>query len=194
MAQIRMRIEATKKLFTVDEYCRMAEAGILAENDRVELIEGEIIQMSPIGRKHAARVDRATDLFTAAFRGKAIVRVQNPVRLNLYNEPVPDIALLKYRSDYYESQHPSPEDVLLIFEISDTTLRYDRNVKLPIYANCGIPEAWIQDVKGNALLVYRDPAGKRYKTQITLHQGETIALAAFPDITLRVDELLGQAG
>jgi Uma2 family endonuclease len=96
-----MRAEVTKKLFTVDEYYKMLDAGILSENDRVELIEGEILQMSPIGNRHASCVDRATDLFTAAFRGRAVVSIQNPLRLNNYNEPVPDIVVLKPRADYY---------------------------------------------------------------------------------------------
>src|SRR5262245_41904238 len=99
-----MRAEVTKKLFTVDEYYKMLDAGILTEDDRVELIEGEIIQMSPIGSRHAACVDRANDLFAAAFRGRAIVSIQNPLRLNKYNEPVPDIVVLKPRDDYYATK------------------------------------------------------------------------------------------
>src|SRR5437870_5311061 len=140
-----MRAEVTKKLFTVDEYYRMLDVGIFTEDDRVELIEGEIIQMSPIGKKHASCVNRATDLFTAAFRGRAIVSVQNPLRLNTYNEPVPDIVVLKFREDYYETQSHTPDDTLFTVEVSDSTLRYDTKIKLPIYARTGVVEVWIEN-------------------------------------------------
>ena len=186
-----MRIETTKKLFTVDEYYRMADAGIFAPEDRVELIEGEIIKMSPIGLRHAAAVTRATDFFTFMFRGKAVVQIQSPVRLDVHNEPVPDVALLKYRTDYYVSRHRSPGDVLLLVEVSDTTLRYDLNVKLPIYAKCGIPEVWIEDLQGDVILAFREPSGKRYRTQRTFQRGEEISPIAFPDISLKIAELLG---
>src|SRR5215510_13348229 len=150
-----MRADVTKRLFTVDDYYRMAEAGILKAGDRVELIEGEIVEMSPIGNRHAGCVNRANDLFTFLFRGKAIVTVQNPARLNKYNEPQPDLILAKPRADYYASGHPTGEDIFLMVEIADTTLRKDRNIKLPIYARLGIPEVWIGDLGHDQLLVFR---------------------------------------
>ena len=153
-----MQAEVTKKLFTADEYYRMLEAGILTEDDRVELIEGEVIEMSPIGNRHAACVDRATELFISALQGKAIVSVQNPVRLNNYNEPQPDIVVLRRRDDYYESQRRTAEDTLLLVEVSDTTLRYDVNIKLPIYARTAISEVWIENLPEDVLVVCRNPA------------------------------------
>src|SRR5262245_43993003 len=115
-----MQAGVTKKLFTVDEYYRMLDAGILTENDRVELIEGEILEMGPIGNRHAACVDRANDLFSAAFRGRALVSVQNPLRLNEYNEPVPDIVVLKPRADYYASKSHASDDTFFAVEVSDS--------------------------------------------------------------------------
>src|SRR5262245_5599912 len=128
---IFMEIETTKKLFTVDEYYRMAEVGILGPEDRVELIDGEIVEMSPIGVRHLACVNRATRLFVAAFGDRATVSVQNPLRLGKYTEPQPDIVLLKPRTDDYSAKRPSAEDALLVLEVADTTIAYDRNVKLP---------------------------------------------------------------
>ena len=186
-----MRVEVTRKLFTVDDYYRMAEAGILRPGDRVELIDGEIIQMSPIGNRHAGCVNRATDLFTLLFRGKAIVTVQNPVRLSQYNEPQPDLVLAKPRTDYYASKHPTADDTLLLLEVADTTLRYDRDVKLPIYAQLGIPEVWIEDLKHDCVLVFRDPSSNRYQTSLTFRPGDSLSTIAFPEIVITVDSLLG---
>ncbi|HYR84141.1 MAG TPA: Uma2 family endonuclease [Terriglobia bacterium] len=186
-----MRSDVTKKLFTVDEYYRMAAAGILTEDDRVELIEGEILEMSPIGHRHMVCVDRATDLLTSSLRGKALISVQNPLRLNKYNEPQPDIVVLKRRADYYASKLHTPEDTLLVLELSDTTLRYDTKVKLPIYAESGISEVWIENLQEDLLLVCRDPAEKNYNIQLTLRRGEFIAPLAFPDVAFKIENLLG---
>jgi len=186
-----MRADVTKKLFTVDDYYRMAEAGILKPEDRVELIEGEILEMSPIGNRHAGCVNRANDLFTFLFRGKAIVTVQNPARLNEYNEPQPDLLLAKRRADYYASKHPTGEDIYLAVEIADTTLRKDRNLKVPIYARLGIPEVWIGDLQHDRLLVFRDPRGNSYQTNLTLHRSDPLFVTAFPEITFKVEDLLG---
>lgn len=186
-----MQIEATKKLFTVDDYYRMAETGILGPEDRVELIDGEIIEMCPIGNRHLGCVNRATDAFTGAFRGKAVVSVQNPLRLSNYTEPQPDAVLLKPRADYYASKKPSAEDAFLVVEVADTTLRYDRNVKAPRYAAAGVPEVWIENLEEDLLLVFRDPAGKTYKTCLTLRSSDSISVLAFPDVVFKVDQLLG---
>ncbi len=186
-----MRADIAKKLFTVDDYYRMAEAGILKPEDRVELIEGEIVEMSPIGNRHAGCVNRITDLFTFSFRGKAIVTVQNPARLNKYNEPQPDIILAKVRADYYASGHPTPEDIFLMFEISDRSLRYDRNVKVPIYARLGVPEVWIGDLEHDHVLVFRDPVSESYGTNLVLHRGDSLWVSAFPEIVFKVEDLLG---
>jgi Uma2 family endonuclease len=186
-----MHIESTKKLFTVDEYYSMAEAGILGPEDRVELIAGEIFQMSPLGNRHVGCVNRGNRLFITAFVGRAVVNIQNPVQLNNNTEPEPDIALLKFRSDDYAGKKVRAEDVLLIVEVSDTTLRFDRNVKLPLYALAGIPETWIENLENDELLVYRDPEGNGYRTAFTLHRGDSVSIAGFPDVVFKVDDLLG---
>jgi Uma2 family endonuclease len=185
-----MRTYPAKKLFTVDDYYRMAEAGILKPNDRVELICGEIIEMSPIGKRHAAAVDRANDLFAGLVHGRATIRVQNPNKLDQFNEPEPDISLLKPRIDYYRSGHPGPHDIYLVIEISDTTLRFDQDVKVPMYAIAGIRELWIIDLNGGELLVHRDPEGDVYKTRTTLGRTDSISPVAFPDAVIKVEELL----
>src|ERR671938_544657 len=141
-----MSVQVAKRCFSVDEYYRMGEAGILTEDDRVELIEGEIIEMSPIGSRHAACVNRLNTLLGRHLRQTAIVSVQNPIRLDAYSEPEPDVALLRPRADYYESGHPTPADALLIVEVADTSADYDRIIKLPLYAKAGIPEAWLVDL------------------------------------------------
>jgi Uma2 family endonuclease len=186
-----MQIEAPKKLFNVDDYYRMAEVGILGPEDRVELIDGEIIQMSPIGTRHAGCVSRATRLFNLAFKGRAVVSTQNPLRLNNYTEPEPDVVLLKYRDDDYSNKRMWAEDALLVIEVADTTLKIDRDVKLPRYAAAGVPEVWIMDLKGNRLLVYRDLEKSAFQTNLTLKSGDSVFVSAFPDTTFAIAELLG---
>ena len=184
-----MRTE-TKKLFTVDDYYKMVDAGILTEDDRVELIEGEIIQMSSMGSPHAAVITHVNDVFVPLFQGKALLRPQLPLRLNEFNEPEPDIVLLEPRRDFYSSGHPGPADVFLVIEIADSSLRYDRGVKLPIYAATRVPEVWIADLQGAELLVFRDPSRRRYTTHLKFRRGESVSCLAFPDIRIAVDDLL----
>jgi len=129
-----MTVQTHKRLFNVDEYHRMAATGVLSESDRVELIGGEILEMSPIGRRHAACVDRLTRLLVIRLGETAIVRVQNPIALGQHSEPQPDVSLLRPRDDFYASGHPSPEDVLLVIEVCETSIDYDRDIKLPEYA------------------------------------------------------------
>jgi Uma2 family endonuclease len=186
-----MRTEITKRLFTVDDYYRMAEAGILRDDDRVELINGEIVEMSPIGNRHAGCVNRASHVFMTGLGDKVVVAVQNPVHLNNYNEPQPDIVVAKPKADFYSSRHPSPDDVLLMIEVADTTLRKDRNLKLPVYAALGIREVWIEDLKHNVILVCRDLADKKYSTPLSFRRGESLSPSAFPELVVAVDDLLG---
>jgi Uma2 family endonuclease len=174
-----MPTETTKKLFTVDEYYRMAEAGILPERPRTELINGEIIEVSAMGSLHAAVVSGVTDLFVPLFKGKALLRPQLPLRINKYNEPMPDIVLLKPRADRYSSSHPGPSDTFLVIEIAATSLKYDRDVKLPMYAEFHLPEIWIADLRNQLLLVYRDPTGKSYKTALQFRAGDRLCCPAF---------------
>src|SRR5947209_8352074 len=186
-----METEVAKKLFTVDEYYRMGEAGIFHPEARLELIEGEIIEMSPVGDRHIACVNRATALFSSRLAGKAMVSVQNPVRLSRYTEPQPDILLAHPREDYYASKRILPEDTFLVIEISDTTVRYDRNRKMPLYAKSGVPELWIENLQEEVILVYRNPVAQTYSTSFELHHGDSISLAVFPDVVFKVDDLLG---
>jgi len=185
-----MKVPKTRR-FTVDEYYRMAEAGILREDDRVELLNGEIVRMSPIGKDHAACVDVLTELFVALVRGRAQVRIQGPVRLGRHGEPQPDVALLGPRADRYRSGHPEPPDVLLVVEVADTSLDYDREVKIPEYARAGISEAWLVDLVGEAVEVHRDPAPDGYRDVRRARRGETVDVAAFPGIEIGVDDILG---
>jgi Uma2 family endonuclease len=169
----------------------MVEAGILGEGDRVELIEGEVVRMAPIGPRHAAHVNRIADAFSARYRDVALLAVQNPVRLGEWSEPDPDVTLLRRRDDYYASGHPIPADILLLVEVADTSLDYDRGVKLPLYARMGIPEVWLVDLQADVLVVYRDPSPEGYCLVRTVRRGETLAPLAFPDRPLAADDILG---
>lgn len=177
--------------FTISQYHQMSEAGILSENDKVELINGEIIEMSPIGRRHAACVDRINRLFSNILGIKVIVRVQNPILLNNLSEPEPDIALLKPRTDFYESGHPQPEDIFLLIEVADSSIEYDRDVKIPLYASSGITEVWLVDIYQQVIIVYRYPSENGYRDIQTLSPGEKLSISAFPENNLFVDDILG---
>lgn len=178
------------KCFTVDEYYRMAEVGILSPDERVELIDGVIVQMSPVGSRHAACVDNGMQLFVEAFRDVAQVRVQNPIRLGEHDEPEPDLALLRPKAGHYADGHPGPADVLLTVEVSDSSLEADRRVKMQRYALFGIPEAWLIDLVHNVVLVHTDPGPEGYRDVRVARGGERIAPAAFPDRSVAVDDLL----
>jgi Uma2 family endonuclease len=186
-----MDVEISKKLFTVDEYYRMAEVGILTPEDRVELIDGEIIKMCPIGDRHAGCVNMAAEVFVGAFRGRAVVSVQNPLQLSNYTESMPDIVLLKPRTDRYRSRKAKAEDALLVVEVSESTFLYDRNVKLKRYAKAEVPEVWIENLKKDLLLVFRDPAGDTYQTAFTLEGGSAVSATAFPEAIFQVEDFLG---
>ncbi|MGH2460991.1 MAG: Uma2 family endonuclease [Chloroflexota bacterium] len=177
--------------FTVSEYYRIAEAGILTEDDRVELIGGEIIQMSPIGRLHAGIVNRLNYLFFKQFGEVAQVSVQNPVHLDEYSEPQPDLTLLVPRPDFYASGHPGPGDVLLLVEVADSSLEYDQIVKARLYARAGVREVWLLDLNQGVVTVFRDPTANGYQTIRALGRGESIGALAFPGRELAVAEILG---
>jgi Uma2 family endonuclease len=181
-----------RRRFTIDEYHRMGEAGVLAEDDRVELLDGEILQMTPIGVPHASCVDRLNALFTRRLRDRAIVRVQNPIILNRWSEPQPDLALLAARPDFYASAHPRPRDVLLAIEVMDTSRGYDRTLKLPLYARAELREVWLLDVVARVLEVHRRPALRGYRQEQRLVAGQAVAPLAFPRLRFRVNELLGK--
>ncbi len=181
-----------RRLFTVDEYYRMAEAGILRRDDRVELLEGEIFRMASIGSRHARCVGFLTEWFMDHLpREQVMVRSQSPVRLNDRSEPEPDLALLKRRSNQYDDSLPGPADVLLLVEVSHTTLRFDRETKLPIYAAAAIQEVWIVDLEGRRVEVFRQPEGRDYRETVTLTDEHMLSPGAFPDLSLPVKQLLG---
>ncbi|MEI6444510.1 MAG: Uma2 family endonuclease [Nostocales cyanobacterium ELA583] len=175
----------------VSQYHQMSEAGILSENDKVELINGEIIEMSPIGRRHAACVDRINRLFSNILGIKVIVRVKNPIILNNLSEPEPDIALLQPRADFYESGHPQPQDIFLLIEVADSSLEYDKDVKIPLYASSGISEVWLVDIYEQVIIVYRYPSESGYSDIQTLSRGKKLSIQAFPEINLVVNDILG---
>jgi Uma2 family endonuclease len=185
-----MQVELLTRKFTVDEYYRMAEVGIIGPEDRVELIDGQIIQMSPPGVRHIAATHRAPTLFTEALGRQVIVSVQNPLRLDRFNEPQPDIIILKPQPDFYASRNAGPADASLVIEISETSLSYDQKIKVPHYAGKRIPEVWIEDLKHDVLIVYRDPGGDTYQTNFTLKRGQLVSPLEFPHITFKVEDLL----
>ena len=183
--------EPTRRRISVDEYYAMAEAGILGMDERVELIDGEIITMSPIGPEHGASVDVGTYFLVSLLGRRAIVRVQGNVRLDEYNEPQPDFALLKWRDDFYRQQLPGPNDVLLVIEVADSSLSYDRNTKLALYAGFGIPEVWIANIPDRVVETYSDPIDGRYSTERKYQTGETVSPGAFDDVELSVSRFIG---
>ncbi|MGK7921175.1 MAG: Uma2 family endonuclease [Trichodesmium sp.] len=186
-----MSVELLRRLFTVDECYKMLEAGILTENKRVELIRGEIAKISPIGIHHANCVDSLTELFILRLGKTVTVRVQNPVRLNDNSEPQPDISLLERRLGSYRTRHPQPENVFLLIEVSDTTVKYDQEVKIPLYAENNIVEVWLVNLTEECLEVYRQPTANGYAIVQTFQKGETLTIQALPNVTFTVDEILG---
>jgi hypothetical protein len=172
-----------QRRFTVDEYYRMGEAGVFGEDDRVELLDGRIYVLSPIGSEHASCVDRLTRLFVRRAGDDAIVRIQNPIRLDEASEPEPDLALLYPRDDAYASEHPGPEDVMLVVEVADTSLQFDRDVKRPLYAAAGVPVLWLVDLEADTIHVYRDPSDDRYTAHDTYGPDDELDLASLPALT-----------
>lgn len=181
--------ELRRRRFSVEEYHRMGEAGIFGDDERVELIEGEIVQMNPIGSRHAACVRGLTRLLGMSLGEELLLDVQNPIELNGGLEPQPDLAVLGTR-DYRDSL-PGPEDILLLIEVSDTTLSYDRNTKLPLYARAGIGEAWIADLPGEAIERHNDPSENGYRRMERVGLGRSLASEALPNLVLHADAVLG---
>jgi hypothetical protein len=186
-----MSIQLTRHRFTADEYHQMAEAGVLRDDDRVELIEGEIVDMTPIGPRHSAVVNRLTRALVRGCGDRAIVQIQASIRLGLYSEPQPDVALLRPRPDFYESATPGPESVLLLIEVADTSLLYDRGVKLRLYARAGIREVWLVDLVRNHVEVHCEPTQEGYQRSETHGPGDPLMPMALPEVTLSPAELLG---
>ena len=180
----------SRHLISVDAFHRMGETGILGPGDRVELIDGEIIDMSPIGVLHAALVDALVRHFGRSAGQSVFIRCQNPLRLDDLSEPEPDIAILRPRADFYTTSHPGPADVLLVIEVSDTSLAYDLGTKVPLYTRHGIPEVWVIDAATRMTRVFRDlaggrvagpPAGSGYATEESLEPHEPLSCAGVVD-------------
>lgn len=185
-----MAIMPTRHKLDVDSYYRMAEVGVLRPEDRVELIDGDIIDMAPVSAGHASVVNRLTRALVIACGDKAIVSVQNPVRLDRFNQPQPDFALFRPRDDFYAARMAGAADVLLLIEVADSSVEYDRTVKLPLYARFGIPEYWLVNLGDRVLDAYRLSDG-RYGEPNKHGSGERLALAVAPEIVVPLDHLFG---
>lgn len=177
-----MTVEARK--FTVGDYHKMADAGLFAEDERVELIEGTVYAMTPIGKRHAAILGQLNTLLAGSLAGRAVVWMQNPLPLPPHGEPEPDLLLLKAAPDFYASQPPSPTDVLLLVEVSDSSLGFDRTVKLPMYASAGIEECWTVNPIDNQTELYREPRGRRYESRQVLPFGQALTPLHFPEVEI----------
>lgn len=170
----------TLKKWTVSELLAMDKAGLLDPSKRIELVNGEVYEMA-IGENHASTVIRLSKLFEHTFGNQALVSTQNPVRMGDLGLPQPDLTLLKPRDDFYAHAHPTPSEVLLLIEIADSTIRYDRDIKLPSYAQNGIHEVWIVNLNAGYTEIYRDPLGGEYLTKFVVQKGQSVAPLAFPD-------------
>ena len=186
-----MAVDLKRYRFTRDDYHRMANAGVFRPGVRVELIDGEIIEMHPIGRRHRGTVDKLTAIFAPRLGNAAIVRVQSSIALGNNGEPEPDLVLLRYRADFYTESDEKPEDVLLVVEVAETSERYDRCTKAPLYARFGIPELWIVDLKRIRITRYLDPTPDGYASTRIYRRGESIGPLAFPDLLIPVADILG---
>ncbi|MEX2156155.1 MAG: Uma2 family endonuclease [Gemmatimonadales bacterium] len=177
--------------FTVESFQRLGELGILGEDDRVELIDGQVVEMTPIGAAHVSCVNRLNALFAPLAGREATLSVQNPLVLSEHQEPQPDFTVLRHRPDGYRARLPGPTDVLLVIEVADTSLAYDRDVKIPRYARASIPEAWLVDLTGDRIGVYREPRADAYSLVHWAARGEILTPLLLPQVALAVTEILG---
>ena len=180
-----------RRRFDVDAFARMGAAGVFAEDERVELIDGEVREMTPIGPPHAGIVNRLNELLVTHLAGRATVIVQNPIRLDRRTEPQPDLVVARRRKDFYAGRHPGPGDVLLVIEVADSSARYDRAEKAPRYGRAGIPETWLVDVEAGAVTAYAGPGPEGYARQRVRRRGERMVAASVPDLDLAVDDVFG---
>jgi Uma2 family endonuclease len=174
---------------SVEEYYRMAEVGLLAPDARTELIEGEVIEMAPMGSPHAGRVSQLSHLIFPALGNSGLMRVQLPVHLDDYSEPMPDLAVVRPRKDFYSSRHPGSADTLLIVEVSDSSLRFDRDVKVPLYSRHQVPEVWLLDLSHDRIHFFRAPRDGTYTDVSFADDTKSVALSALPEITVDLSEL-----
>ena len=186
-----MSSQLEKYWITVDEYERMGEAGIFHPDARLELLEGEIYQMSPIGIPHASCVKFLSTLLNGLFNGKLLVSVRDPVRLSDLSEPQPDVALLRWRDDFYRRAHPTPADVLLVIEVADSTVETDRSYKVPLYARAGIPEAWLVNLPEERIELFAEPAGGAYQVNRIFSRGDDVESHGVAGLRVGVADVLG---
>jgi Uma2 family endonuclease len=184
-----MDTQLLKRAFSVDEFHRMGEAGVFGEDDRLELLDGEIVRMTPIGSPHAGCVNRLNSLLTAALGPQAIVSVQNPVICSDRTELQPDLAILKARTDFYSHAHPRPQDVYALFEVADSSIRYDQGVKLQAYALAGIPALVIIDLRTRVVTVYRTPTSGTYRQEGVLRLADTLQIPGLQAVSMSVGDL-----
>jgi Uma2 family endonuclease len=180
----------TQHRFNADEFHRMAETGILRPDARVELLAGKILDMSPIGPFHGGVTKRLIRFFTSLANGRWIVSAQDPVHLDDHSEPQPDLMLLKPREDDYTSSHPLPDDVLLLIEVADSSLEFDRSEKLPAYGRAAISEVWILNLPAKTIEIYREPHFTGYGSSHTRRAGDKASPLAFPDVSIDIAQLL----
>jgi Uma2 family endonuclease len=186
-----MAVQVTRWQFTAADYERMVETGILGKDDRVELIDGEVIAMSPIGPPHAGIVNRLNAFLNRQLAGTAIVSVQNPIRLNDYSEPQPDLAILQLKDDYYAHAHPTPADILLLVEVADSSLEYDSEGKIPRYAQDAIPEVWLIDVENQSVTQYSYPLITGYRHHVKLERGQMLVAQTISGLEIAIDFIFG---
>jgi Uma2 family endonuclease len=177
--------------FDVDDYHRLGALGFFKPDERVELIDGDIVPMSPVGPPHNADVARLTILLAERLGRRVVMYVQGSIRLNRFSEPQPDVSLMRPRADFYNKAHPSPKDVLMVIEVMQTSARYDRGYKLGLYARARIAEVWLVDLKRDRVETYRNPAKGVYRESQVHARGHTAAPLAFPDVSIAVDDILG---
>lgn len=191
VATTEKRAAIIPKRFTVEEFHKMTEAGILPEESGWEIIDGYLIDKMSIGSRHASVVKRLNRRLTLLFTDKAVVSVQDPIHIDKYNQPEPDIALLKPREDFYEEGHARPVDVLLLVEVSDSTVETDRDIKRTLYSEAGIEEFWLVNLKENTVECYSSPKNGNYRLAQIFEAGETIESKKIENLILRVEEILG---
>lgn len=186
-----MSRQLAKHWISVDEYERMGKAGVFPHDKRLELLEGEIYEMSPIGSPHAACVKFLSALLNRLFNGKFIVSTQDPIRLDDFSEPQPDVALLRWRDDYYRHAHPTPADVLLVIEVADSTVESDRSYKMALYAKSGIREAWLVNLVEECVELYAEADGDAFQTVRRFVRGEVVAAQTIENLNIGVSDILG---
>jgi len=186
---VRVQSPPPRFRFTVQQYHRMIESGILHEDDRIELIEGELNTMPPINTAHAGKTKRLNRILSGLTGDAAIVSVQDPLVLGERSEPEPDLMLLRPRADFYEKANPLPGDVLLLIEVADTSLDYDRGVKIPLYGANGIPEVWLLDLQRKRLEIHLDPGPAGYRKILLPDSGQVVSPSLLPGVEVAVDSL-----